>query len=80
MTAVWSHHFFVVTYGHEKKKWDIKNYGSTVIAMDKHLPRITVKLYHIMLYRVLLAWAEFELTTLVVIYTDETDRRDITDI
>ena len=28
------------------------------------------KLYHIMLYRVHLAWAEFELTTLVVIGTD----------
>ena len=28
MTVVWSHHFFVVTYVHEKKKGDIKNYGS----------------------------------------------------
>ena len=33
-------------------------------------PEIVDKLYHIMLYRIRLAWAGFELTTLVVIGSD----------
>jgi hypothetical protein len=57
--------------------WDLSHckttlytYGREQAEKTTDLPKVTDKLYHIMLYWVNLAWAGFELTTLMVIDTE----------
>jgi hypothetical protein len=54
--------------------WDRQLYhGGQYPAKTTDLPQVTDKLYHIMLYRVHIAWSGFELKRLVVVGTDLID-------
>ena len=58
-------------YGGGQFYWCVGGGGGGGVPGENHRPpQVIGKLYHIMLYRVHLAWAGFELTTLVMIDTD----------
>ena len=51
--------------------WSVLLVEETRVPRENHLPAASqTNFYHILLYRVHLAWAGFELTTLVMIGTD----------